>query len=143
MVLKRSNLMASLVDIIDTSSLPLSYCDKTSLSTLPHEFHVFNFANVNDSCSDFFQIFENALRSHSNNTWHFGGGVAIVSPNDTRGSGCFQKCHVTFFCQRWLFYSFWRHFRTSLGLQDVRNNLSSFTGEGRGFKKAKKLSRIN
>jgi hypothetical protein len=55
LVLKRSNLMASLVDIIDTSSLPLPYSDKTSLSTLPHEFHVFDFANVNDSCSDFFE----------------------------------------------------------------------------------------
>ncbi len=64
-------------------------------------------------------FFRVSYRGHSNNTWH-PRGVEIVSPNDTWGGECFQKCLVTFSQNLGAKFSCFDHF---LGHFWVWNNL--------------------
>jgi hypothetical protein len=79
--------------------------------------HISNFASSNFSTLGAIHMIRDTL------------GVVTVSPNDTRGKGCFQKCHTTSSRRKNdIFHSFCTNFWPNIGLQDVINNLSRHTG---------------
>ncbi len=86
------------------------------------------------------------VRCHSNNTWHImgGGGVTIVSLNDTWGGRGPTKMSGTFFVNFWIKFHQKKHFwKWRLLLNTGKGNVGTMShGEKRGYNMSQKKDHL-